>query len=618
MPTKKMLVLGFDGFDPKLARRWMDEGRLPHLKKLAERGTFGELGTSNPPQSPVAWSCLISGGNPGHHDVFDFIMRNPETYLPEIGMTETKKTGLKDLFAGLSGPSVETRRKGDAFWDLLGRSGIKSIVLRMPVTFPAAPLQGRLLSGMGTPDIRGTQGVYSYFTTSGKPDPESRGRIIPVRWNGSTIETVLTGPRVQGLTGVKDATVPVKIERLSNSSVRLTVGETKTDLVAGQWSSWIRVRFKANLVNDIFGICRFHLNSLNPSLELYATAVNIDPEAPAMPISYPPGYAKELFDHLGDYYTQGMPYDTWALNEGRLSEQQFLEQAYSILDENLGMMRLELNRFDGGLMFCYFGVPDLISHMFWRYIDPKHPKRGLSDDPQIKNAIQNIYERMDQVVGEAMEKAGPDTAILVLSDHGFGSFRRAVNVNSWLRQEGYLTLKDNETVGQEFFSNVDWSNTRAYSVGFGGIYVNQFGREKNGTVYKGAETDALVTELVEKLSHLEDADGTSIVKKVYTRKELYQGPYVGDGPDLFIGFNANYRASWQTGLGAAPKNVVEDNDRLWSGDHLCDPSLVPGVIFSNLKLNVSQATLLDVAPTILRYFDIQPPSDAEGKPLNSK
>jgi predicted AlkP superfamily phosphohydrolase/phosphomutase len=242
--------------------------------------------------------------------------------------------------------------------------------------------------------------------------------------------------------------------------------------------------------------------------------------------------------------------------------------------------------------------------------------KGHSDDPRFKEAIRDVYKRMDTVLGEALEKVGPDTAVLVLSDHGFDSFRRAVHVNSWLRDHGFLVLKDNAEVGEDFLQNVDWSNTRAYSVGFGGIYINQFGREKNGIVYKGAETEQVKKEIAMELTKLKDANGAAVVKKVYTSAELYQGPYAGDGPDLFIGFDRYYRASWQSGLGAAPKAVIENNDRLWGGDHLCDPTLVPGVLFSNLPLKAEHATLLDIGPTILKYFGLSAPDGAEGHPLN--
>ena len=612
---RKMIIIGLDGLDPVLVDRYIAAGRMPNLKKLAEKGTLSRMATSNPPQSPVAWSCLISGGNPGEHDVFDFIVRDPATNLPEMGMTEPKKSKslLKEVFAGLTGPAVETRRKGNAFWDLLGRAGVKSVIMRMPVTFPAQPMEGRLLSGMGTPDIRGTQGVFTYFTT-GDATEETRGRLVGVAWKDGVIETEVTGPRLQSLSGNRNVVIPMKVTKRSDKEIHVSVDGKEFELRVGEWSPWIRLRFKAGIMNEVRGIVRFHLNAVLPDFRLYMTPVNIDPQAPAMQISYPTDYAKEIFEKIGNYYTQGMPYDTWALNEGRLTEQQFLEQAYSILDENDRMMRMELDRFDKGLLFCYFGITDLVQHMFWRYIDPGTPAPASSHDPAIRDAISNVYHRIDAVIGEAMEKAGPDTAIVVLSDHGFGAFRRAAHVNSWLRDNGFLVLKDGDVEGQEFFTNVDWQQTRAYSVGFGGIYINQVGREKYGVVYKGAETTEVMKEIADGLRKWKDGEH-DIVRHVYLHDELYHGPHAADGPDLFIGFNQPYRASWQSGLGAAPRGLVEDNTRMWAGDHLCDPSLVPGVLASNLKMKTEGASLLDISPTVLTYFGVAVSTAAEGHSL---
>ncbi len=609
-----MVILGMDGMDPALMRRMIAEGQLPHFKSLAEQGSFSPLQTSNPPQSPVAWSCFISGHNPGEHDVFDFVVRNPETHFPEIGMTEEDKSSspFKKLMSGLTGPSLKTRRKGKTFWDYLGAQEIKSVILRCPVTFPAESMAGRLLSGMGTPDIRGTQGISAFYSSQPLNDKEAHGKWIQVSWKEGKIETVASGPRIQG---GAELSVPVTLFRVDSKKIKATVGGQNFELSVGQWSPWVRLEFKSGVMNKLYGICRFHLNSVEPEFGLYMTPVNLDPQSPALQISYPTTYAKEIFEKIGNFYTQGMPYDTWALNEGRLSDEKFLEQAYSILDENIKTLDLELSRYESGLLFSYFGITDLIQHMFWRYQDPGHPAQETSTQPAVKNAIRDVYKAMDKVLGEVLKKIPSDTALIVLSDHGFGSFRRSVHVNSWLRDNGFLTLKEGAREGAEFFANVDWENTRAYSVGFGGIYINQFGREKKGVVYKGAETDALKKEIVDLISKWKDKDGTLVVKKVYRGEEMYKGPYAGNGPDLYMGFNLPFRASWQTGLGASPSSLIEDNIKSWSGDHLCDPSLVPGVLFSNKKLKGEHPSLIDLGPTVLDYFDVEGDPRQEGHSL---
>lgn len=613
-----MVAIGMDGLDPDIVQRMMTAGDLPHFKTLADEGSFMRLETSNPPQSPVAWACFISGANPGQHDLFDFISRRPESYLPEIGMTETRRTGKKsfrDLFGGLSGPGLQTRRKGQSFWDHLSAHGIKSTIHHCPTTFPAQELRGRLLSGMGTPDIKGTQGIFSFFTTEEIVGKDIQGRAVKVVWQGDSINTKLTGPKIKKSKGSKEITVPIQITRIDSSRIRISCQSNSQEISIGQWSDWFRVKFKIGAFKSIYGIVRFHLNSIEPEFALYSSPVNIDPQAPALPISYPASYTKEIFEKIGNFYTQGMPYDTWALNEGRISEETFLEQAYSILEENLNAMRVELSRFDSGLLFIYFGITDLIQHMFWRYIDPTHPNRGENPNPEVRNAIENSYKRMDSVLGEIRDQLDEKTLLMVISDHGFGSFRRAVHINSWLRNNGYLSLKENAKEGKELFINVDWNRTKAYSLGFGGIYINQFGREKNGIVYQGADMEKIKKEISEKLQPWRDSDGSRIIKKIYRSQDLYSGPYTQNGPDLFIGFEGGYRASWQTALGATPEVLIEDNMKKWGGDHLVDPSLVPGVLFLNKKILRENPTILDIAPTILTYFGVAPAEQLEGEPL---
>jgi len=603
-------MIGMDGLDPKLLKNYMAEGHLPHFSAVASSGSFSALHTSNPPQSPVAWSNLISGQNPGHHDVFDFVIRDPTTYLPQIGMIESK-----GFLSGLTGPNQKTRRKGKSYWDLLGDKGISNIILHSPMAYPAEKMEGRLLSGMGTPDLRGTQGVSFLFTTETLNAKDYRGKIIKVVWEENKIWTDLPGPKIRKFTGKTELTVPVTIEKRDSGRIQLTIQNQSHEMSTGTWSPWIRLKFKSGPFQSIYGIVKFHLNSRDNPFSLYGTAVNIDPQDPAVAISYPDDYSEKLVRDLGNFYTQGMPYDTWALNENRLTEEKFLEQAYSILDENIKLMNYELDRFESGLFFSYFGIPDLISHMFWRYIDPKHPNQGNNENPEIQNAISNVYKRMDALLGEVMGRIDDQTLLIVVSDHGFASYRRSVHLNSWLRQNKLFTLNRGDEEGKEIFGNVNWNKTKAYSVGFGGIYINQDGRERDGIVKEGQPKDRVINKIIQKLEKWKDKDGTPVVKKVYKSEEIYTGPHAKNGPDLFVGFNRGYRASWQTALGAAPRALIEDNKRMWGGDHLCDPSFVPGVVLSNKKLALKEPDLKDILPTLLAAFHIEANAPLKGKSL---
>jgi predicted AlkP superfamily phosphohydrolase/phosphomutase len=203
-----------------------------------------------------------------------------------------------------------------------------------------------------------------------------------------------------------------------------------------------------------------------------------------------------------------------------------------------------------------------------------------------------------------------------MSDHGFKSFRRGVNLNSWLLRNGYLALAPGRTASGEWFKDVDWPRTRAYALGLGGLYLNLKGREAQGVVAPGEEALALKAELGRKLTALKDGpSGPPAVTRVYDRDAVYAGPYKDNAPDLIIGYNEGFRASWNGVTGIVDDVVFEDNVKAWSGDHCIDPALVPGVLFSSLKLDTDKPSIMDIAPTALELFGIAPPAHMDGRCL---
>jgi predicted AlkP superfamily phosphohydrolase/phosphomutase len=280
------------------------------------------------------------------------------------------------------------------------------------------------------------------------------------------------------------------------------------------------------------------------------------------------------------------------------------------------MLDLELSRFDSGLLAFVFDSSDRIQHAFWSMRDPKHPMYDANLAAKYADVIPNVYREMDSVLGSVLAKCDAKTALIVLSDHGFNSFRRAVHVNRWLIQNGYMTLKDgNDQPGQDLFKNVDWSRTKAYAIGFTNIYINLKGREGQGVVASN-DAAALSQEIAAKLREWKDPDTTeALIKQVYIAREIYSGKALADGPDLVVGLNPGYRASAQTVLGGAPLNLVEDNKKRWSGDHLIDPSCVPGILFTNQKLNVTNPGLTNVAPTVLKCLGVKAPDQMKDPPL---
>ncbi|MGA1823765.1 MAG: alkaline phosphatase family protein [bacterium] len=611
---KKVLIFGFDGMDPQLTQKMMDEGTLPNLKKLKETGSFSPLTSSIPPQSPVAWSNFITGQNPGGHNIFDFIARHPENYIPYLSMAELEKP---NKFIGLmSKPKYKRYRQGKAFWEILGQNNIKAVAIRPPSNFPPATGGGISSSGMGTPDILGGYGTYSYFTTEVVSQKNENGGIAyPVSIKNNTIQSTLIGPTKEKN---KKAEIPFTIHiDTRNKMAKIVIQDNEILLAQGTWSDWVKCAFKMGGFAKAKSICRFYLKSLEPEFSLYVTPFNMDPYDPPYPISYPEDYARKVAEKIGLYYTQGMPEDSKALMNGRLTYDEYLAQSQISLHERKKMLDLELERFKTGLLYCYFSTTDAFQHMFMRCLDNEdHPGYDSDEAKKYGHIIPDIYREMDSIVGKTMEKVDKDTIVLCVSDHGFVPFRWAVNLNTWLYKEGYLKLR-NRYKGEsgEFFENVDWDGTKAYAIGLNSLYINLKGREGRGIVPEN-EKEALIKEIRRKLlSYVDPDQGDKVFAAVDIPDLCYKGKYTGNSPDFIVGYNKYYRASWATALGAAPKKIIEPNLSKWSGDHCIARDVVPGIIFTNKKIRIENPALVDIAPTVLHIFGIERPTEMIGRIL---
>jgi len=593
----KVIILGIDAMDPRITEQLMKEGRLPKFSNLKEIGSYSHLTTTIPSVSVVAWTSFATGLNPGSHGIFDFVMRNPRNYLLYLSLNEVSNLQGKI--------KIQIRRKGETFWDVLSKNKVPCFIFFCPNTFPPDPIFGKMLSGMGVPDITGTMGKFSFYTTKplSEEDKESRGRVINVKPKNDIIDTAIFGPKVTSgkLNFVSESTVPLKITLACNEKkISLNFQRNHFFLKENEWSHWQRISFKTGPFRKIYGIVRFYLKSIKPEFELYMSPINFDPARPLFPISYPYNYSKKLAKKVGLYYTQGMPHDSWALTENRIDEETFLEHVDEIINEKEKILKEELKEFRRGVFFFYFDTLDIIQHMFWRYLDSRHPL--YQEKSLYKDTVYKYYEKFDRILGEVLEIVDKDTTLIVLSDHGFGSFRRAVHLNRWLLENGFLVLKEEVNESKEFFEDVDWSKTKAYALGFGGIYLNKIDREYCGIVSE-SEADELKQAIAQGLRQFKDPKtGEPVVNNVYLQDEIFNGPYVKEAPDLFVGFNDGYRASWQTALGGVPNLLIEDNKRKWSGDHLIDSLLIPGVIFVNKKLELKDLSIKDISPTVIRLF----------------
>jgi predicted AlkP superfamily phosphohydrolase/phosphomutase len=606
--VKKIIFLGLDGLDPRLTERFMREGKLPNLAKLVSTGGYKRLRTTFPSLSPVAWSTFATGVNPAKHNIFDFLDRDLRSYLPQLSSARvgapTRVLKLGKLRIPLSRPSLEFRRKSRPFWAILGENGIPSTVLRIPISFPPQKFNGKLLSAMCTPDLKGTQGSFSQFTTDLEKASFESGFRYALRRDGEVLKGEIEGPKDPFLEDGASMRLGVEL-RLKGGSAELRIGSEVHELRIGGYTPWIRLKFSTAMHMDVSGIVRFLLTSTSPEVRVYMSPINIDPEKPALPISQPAYYAAYLANLIGPFATTGMAEDTWALNEGVIDSDAFLKQAWDIFEERESMFLRALENTRRGVVACVFDTSDRIQHMFYRQFQD-----GTGEHAGV---IEDLYRRMDALVGKAAAHAGSDTAFFVLSDHGFCSFRRGVNLNSWLHQNGYLALKD-DAAGSTFLRDVDWSRTRAYALGLGGMYLNLRGREAQGTVAPGDAAEALKHELIGKLTALRDGDAIPI-GQVYATDALYKGPYLEAAPDLIVGYSEGYRVSWDSAVGRITPEVVDDNPKAWSGDHCVDPVLVPGVLFANRAMTAKDPGIEDLAPTALELFGLRPPAWMEGRPV---
>jgi predicted AlkP superfamily phosphohydrolase/phosphomutase len=516
--------------------------------------------------------------------------------------------------SGLGKPKITSAQKGETFWDILSESGIRSKIIKVPISFPAKELNGSILTGLGTPDALGTMGTFGFYTTEDTDYRDNNQAYNLVRLpNEKEISTSIKGPKN------KDTKLVIKREE---GAANLKIGSKDVRLAVGKWSDYVEIDF--NLLGPLYknhGLGRFYLQSVQPNLNLYLSPISFDPTNPLYEISYPKDFSKTLANEIGNYKTLGWSIDTWGLKEERTTEEMFLDDLNSTFDEELRIMRNELPKNDWDTYVQVFQATDFVQHMFFRYLDPSNPR--YADDPHYKQAILEVYKRADATVGEVMADLPKDATLIVMSDHGFSSYNKSVDLNAWLVEKGYLTLKDpskrsdylkNVYTGEDFWDNVDWSRTKAYALGLGSIYINLEGREGQGIV-SDEEYVVLRNKIKEELLALRDGS-IRVISNVYKSEEVMHGPYLSDAADLIVGFNKNYRVSWQTTFGSVPEKVIFPNDNKWSGDHCSiDPKLIPGVFLSNKKYKTESIGIMDIAPTILNIFGIEPPADMDGQTI---
>ena len=596
---RRVIVLGADGLDADLMRRYLGEGALPALARLAGQGGWGPLRTTNPAESPVAWASFATGLNPGKHGIFDFMHRDPHTYGLQVGPLAVRPR------PDGAGWDARNHRQGITLWAQASAAGRSCALLRVPGTCPPEPVNGQMLSGLGVPDLVGSWGASHLYTTlpGGKPD-----------WThlefaaGEGAQTAIRGPR--GLS------LPLQVT-MSPEGVLLRCQGQGSRLSVGQWSPWLSLRFEMPSGYTWHGIARFYLWSLRPDLRLYLSPLHLDPRHPALPLTWPASYAADLVARHGLFGTLGWPEDNAGLSEGRLDEAGFLHQVEEAFAQQQDMLLDTLAEGQHELVIAVFEATDRVQHMFWRDQDERDPLHTAEGQRAHGREILGCYQRFDALVGEVMGQLSPEDTLLILSDHGFKPVYRLVNVNSWLRGRGYLAARPAASPSGEGALAIDWRNTRAYALGLSKVYINLRGREAQGLVEPGREYEVLCQELAQELLAWRDPETDEpVLRQVYRRDRLYSGQQLGHSGDLILGFAAGYRTSPLSAVGRLAAEAIQPNRNRWSADHCSiDPALVPGVLCASRPLNLTDASILDLAPTILSLLDVPLPQELDGRSL---
>ncbi|MEW6455356.1 MAG: alkaline phosphatase family protein [Acidobacteriota bacterium] len=694
---EKVVIIGFDGADYELAKKYLEKNKLPNLKKLMETGTFTSTMPTNPPQTPVSWASFCTGLDPGENGVFDFLKRVPGTYLPDYVLMEESEIpflfGKKNIiiipsiifiisfiifliifrlfkikisnslilsiifsllftssfayfvsiFLPQKRPIAINHMKGKTFFKLASENGIRVKVFHVPDTFPPPELgDGKLLSGLGVPDMRGTIGYPSLYTTDEellKKANEFSVRIVKLDKGKTSWSTDVMGPRNKlfydysnpekmAKKGIKkDITVPLSLEYLPEKKrIKIGTAGRYEEIGLHQWSDWFEIEFKFNRFISIWGLGRFYLEQIEPEFKIYLSPIHLHPKRITIPISYPKNFSSYLADKIGLYKTMGWASDTWSITSDLCDENHFVTDMNFTIDKEEEKMIKMLEEKDWDLFIYVYMFTDRVQHVMWRLIDEKHPVYKKDVAEKWGNQIEMAYQRMDQIAGKVMERIDKNTLLMVISDHGFASFRRGINYNTWLRENGFFverpydrdrlrTLEDLWGEERRIFPYVDWSKTKAYALGLGGIYINLKGREPQGIVQTGEEYERVCDEIKRGLeSYVDPVTGEHPVYKVYRRDKIYRNFDSSIVPDLRITNNKGYRVSWQTSLGGAPSEIVEDNTKTWSADHCSmEPTQIPGIFFSNKKMNSNNIHIIDFYRTICKIYGIDLPSEIRGK-----
>jgi predicted AlkP superfamily phosphohydrolase/phosphomutase len=536
------------------------------LGKFVEAKGYSRFRITNPPQSEVSWTSIATGLDPGEHGIFDFVHRDPKTYNLYVSLLPTERS--------LGGVQFTRPHTARTIFDVASDRGFPATSLWWPATFPARPESPvQTLPGLGTPDIQGRLGVGAFYSSD--PDlPEKMGKTPVFKlkaMGGDRFTSHLEGPLVNDRSQGKNAVLNFEVVRKNDTTLEIGLGDQVICLSLDAWSPIVELRFKVNWIVAIHAVTRFIVTQTSPHLQFYTLPLQLHPLHALWRYGTPASFVKDSWNSCGPFLTLGWPQDTTALEDGCITDGQFLELCNTIHATRANLLMHRLDTFQEGLIASVFDSLDRIQHMFWK---------------SRKDVIRDWYRKLDDLVGQVVTKlaarSGEKTRLLVVSDHGFNDFNFKVNLNRWLIQKGYLFPTQESPAGD--LKLVDWTRTKAYAIGLNSIYLNLAGREGRGIV-SGNESQDIGEKLKQELLSWKDSSQRSVVQQVWKRSEAFTGKLSGYGPDLVVGYAPGYRASADTGLGAWKPDIIEANPDHWGADHCFDPSAVPGVLFSQSGLS---------------------------------
>lgn len=587
----RTIIVGFDSFDPHTFERLQSAGQTPNLERFVKNGGYSQLEVCSPPQTEVSWTSIATGVDPGSHGIFDFVHRDPKTYGAYVSLLPTKQSVIGEQFL----PPYTTKTLFHEASDM----GFPATALWWPALFPARPeIPVATIPGLGTPDIRGQLGVGTLLTT--EPEEKKKTKVTKLEAAGKNkFNAMLEGPSVKSKDGMRPAVLPVTVEIQDDATATVIIANQKYQLTVGQWSPIIELKFQAGFAFNVHAITQVILTEVKNKVSLYFLPLQIHPLHSLWHYATPPSLVKDSWKNTGPFLTLGWPQDTNALEDGCISDDQFLDLCDSIFTSRQKIFFHQLNNFREGVLAGIFDCLDRVQHMFLR---------------TRQDIVDQWYIKLDQYVGEVqsrIDKLNLDKyRFIILSDHGFRPWENKVHLNHWLVENGYMSLT-NQTETPDL-RDVNWQNTKAYALGLNSVYLNVASREGQGIV-QPQDIEPLLDEIKTKLLDWKTEDGKQAISRVLLKHEAFTGPYARLGPDLVIGYAPGYRASSETGLGKSASKSVEANADHWGADHCIDSTKVPAVLFTNRDIrNMPGISFRDIPFLALgKHLDqsyIKPPS----------